>query len=186
METREQILKRSFSTEFICKVRETSDIIGALDTTNEFIERMQNAIELSHYKYGWPSKTYPELAIAWKCAEQRIYKYRETHNLEYLVDVANFLMLEYMFPYNKEKAVTYMDIYPSICDANDRYIDKCENLINAYKESNDMNHLICACSMVLFEYNVPMYMDAFYKSEDSDKSCGLAGGISYKQLMSEE
>ena len=44
METREQILRRDFSDEFIAK--------------------MKNAIEMSHYKYGWCSQNYPELAQA--------------------------------------------------------------------------------------------------------------------------
>ena len=108
MKTREEILKRDFSTEFIRK--------------------MENAIEMSHYKYGWASDTYPELAQAYKCIEERLEMYRKTHNTEYLVDVANFAMLEYMHP---------------------------------------------------------SFSDAAYAPTDSDKSCGLAGGISYKQMMEE-
>ncbi|MBR3963866.1 MAG: hypothetical protein IKJ80_00475 [Clostridia bacterium] len=105
-ETREEILKRDFS--------------------EAFINKMRNAIETSHYKYGWASKTYPELAQAHKCIEQRLDMYRETHNTEYLVDVANFAMLEFLYP---------------------------------------------------------EFADARYTPTDSDKSCGLAGGISYKELM---
>ena len=89
---------------------------------------MENAIEMSHYKYGWASDTYPELAQAYKCIEERLEMYRKTHNTEYLVDVANFAMLEYMHP---------------------------------------------------------SFSDAAYAPTDSDKSCGLAGGISYKQMMEE-
>lgn len=77
-ETREQILQRSFSAGFINK--------------------MQNAIEMSHYKYGWASKMYPELAQAYKCIRERLDLYEQTHNKDYLVDVANFAMLEFMFP----------------------------------------------------------------------------------------
>ena len=106
--TREEILRRDFSTEFVRK--------------------MENAIEMSHYKYGWSSDTYPELAQAYKCIEERLEMYRKTHNTEYLVDVANFAMLEYMHP---------------------------------------------------------SFSDAAYTPTDSDKSCGLAGGLSYKQMMEE-
>lgn len=105
METRESILKRDFSEEFIIK--------------------MKNAIELSHYKYGWMSETYPELAQAVKCIQERLDLYNKTHNLDYLVDVANFAMIEYKYP---------------------------------------------------------AYSDAAYTPQDSDKSPGLAGGISYKEL----
>lgn len=105
-ETRQEILQRSFSKDFLVK--------------------MENAIELSHYKYGWPSQTYPELAQAYKCIRERLELYEKTHNTEWLVDVANFAMLEYMFP---------------------------------------------------------AFADAQYTPTDSDKSPGLAGGISYKELM---
>lgn len=106
METREEILKRDFS--------------------EAFINKMKNAIELSHYKYGWANKTYPELAQAYKCIKERLEAYEKTHNKEYLIDVAGFAMLEYLYP---------------------------------------------------------AFADAHYTPTDSDKSVGLAGGISYKELM---
>lgn len=106
MSTREEILRRDFSEPFITK--------------------MKNAIETSHYKYGWASKTYPELAQAHKCIAERLEAYEKTHNKDYLVDIANFAMLEFMYP---------------------------------------------------------AFADAKYMPTDDDKTVGLAGGISYKQLM---
>lgn len=106
METREDILKRDFSEEFVLK--------------------MKNAIETSHYKYGWASKTYPELAQAVKCIQERLEMYIKTHNKEFLVDIANFAMLEYLYP---------------------------------------------------------TFEDSKYIATDSSASPGLAGGISYKELM---
>ena len=108
METKESILKRDFSMEFIAK--------------------MENAIVMSHYKYGWMSQTYPELAQAYKCVKERLGLYEKTHNTEYLVDVANFAMIEFKHP---------------------------------------------------------SFADSKYIATDSDKSPGLAGGISYKQMMEE-
>lgn len=105
-DSRREILSRDFSTEFVAK--------------------MQRAIEASHYKYGWMSDTYPELAQAVKCIQARLDEYLKTGNTEYLIDVANFAMIEYK--------------YPSVEGAH-------------------------------------------YKPTDSDKSIGLAGGISYKELM---
>lgn len=89
MRTREEILRRSFS--------------------EEFIEKMKNAIEMSHYKYGWPSMQYPELAQAHKCIQDRLDHYLKTHNTEYLVDVANFAMLEFMFPSFEDAAYICLD-----------------------------------------------------------------------------
>lgn len=105
MNARNEILKRDFSESFITK--------------------MKNAIEMSHYKYGWVSNTYPELAQAVKCIQERLDLYNKTHVAEYLVDIANFAMIEYKYP---------------------------------------------------------SYSDTDYKPTDSDKSPGLAGGISYKEL----
>lgn len=96
------------------------------DFSEAFVQKMRNAIEVSHYKYGWASKTYPELAQAHKCIEERLRAYQKTHNKDYLIDVANFAMLEFLYP---------------------------------------------------------SFQDAEYKPTDEDKTVGLAGGISYKQMM---
>ena len=98
------------------------------DFSEEFIVKMKNSIEMSYYKYGYSNKTYPELAQAHKCIKERLELYEKTHNMEYLIDIANFAMLEFLYP--------------------------------AFK-------------------------DAIYSPGDSDKSPGLAGGISYKELMRE-
>ena len=102
------------------------DTILQRDFSAEFVAKMKNAILTSHYKYGWMSKTYPELAQAYKCIRERLDLYEKTHNTEYLVDIANFAMIEYKHP-----------AFPDSC----------------------------------------------YTPTDSDKSPGLAGGISYKELM---
>ena len=78
MDSREDILRRDFSEEFITK--------------------MKNSIEVSHHKYGWMSNTYPELAQAVKCIRERLEIYEKTHNKDYLIDIANFAMIEYKFP----------------------------------------------------------------------------------------
>lgn len=106
----------------------TRDEILQRDFSECFIVMMKNAIETSYYKYGNASKTYPELAQAYKCIQERFDLYVKTHNKEYLVDIANFAMLEFMYP---------------------------------------------------------SFEDSRYIPTDSDKSPGLAGGISYKQLMNE-
>ena len=76
MATTEQILKQDFS--------------------EDFIQKMRNRILMSHYKYGWVTDSYPELADAVACLEQRLEMYKKTGNKEHLIDVANFAMIEYM------------------------------------------------------------------------------------------
>ena len=105
------------------------DIILKRDFSEEFITKMKKAMLTSHYKYGYVSQTYPELAQARKCINERLDCYLKTHNTEYLVDIANFAMIEYMYP---------------------------------------------------------SFDDATYLPTDSKDSPGLAGGISYNELMKED
>ena len=79
MDTKEQILNRDWSIDFI--------------------EGMKNRIVMSHHKYGWMSETYPNhLADAIGSLEMRLAAYKKTGNTEFLMDIANFAMIEYMFP----------------------------------------------------------------------------------------
>lgn len=80
------------------KLLKDRQAILAEDFSEQFVEKMKNAIETSHYKYGFARKTYPELAQAYKCISQRLEMYIKTHNTDWLVDIANFAMLEFMFP----------------------------------------------------------------------------------------
>lgn len=83
METRKQILDRDWS--------------------QEFVELMQNRIVVSHYKYGWISDCYDSgLAKAIESLEKRLELYKQTGNREWLVDVANFAMIEYTHPQHKD------------------------------------------------------------------------------------
>lgn len=70
----------------------------------EYNEQFDNirkrAMVNSYYKYGPLAKNYKE----YKCLdaianlEKRLQKYKETGNTEFLVDVANFAMIEFTYP----------------------------------------------------------------------------------------
>lgn len=82
---------------------DTRDDILRRDWSADFIHYMQNRIVASHYKYGWMSESYPTgLADAIKSLEKRLALYKETGNTEWLVDLANFAMIEFMFPQHKD------------------------------------------------------------------------------------
>lgn len=68
------------------------------DFSEDFVQKMRNRVAVSHYKYGWVNDTYPHLADAIASLEQRLALFKETGNTEYLVDVANFAMIEFMHP----------------------------------------------------------------------------------------
>ena len=67
--------------------------------SEEFDNLRRNRVEMSFYKYGparrnfgtWNVKAIPTMELCVK-------KYHETGNREYLLDAANYLMFEYMFP----------------------------------------------------------------------------------------
>jgi hypothetical protein len=61
----------------------------------EFHQGMVNRMEVSFHKYGKVMDAEGKVdEIA--CLEKRVQKYKETGNTEWLMDVANFAMIEYM------------------------------------------------------------------------------------------
>ena len=74
-----------------------------IDMSQEYSERFdtlrRNRMEVSFYKYGPARKNFATGNVqAIPSMERCIKKYQETGNTEYLVDAANYLMLEFMFP----------------------------------------------------------------------------------------
>lgn len=64
----------------------------------DFLQKMVDRMATSKHKYGPVAKNYPLRADAMLNMEHRLKKYRKTGNTEWLVDAANFLMIEFMFP----------------------------------------------------------------------------------------
>lgn len=67
-------------------------------TSRKFHDLMDNRMMVSHYKYGDSRLAYPEKVNALKSLRERLALYLETGNAEWLVDVANMAMLEFMHP----------------------------------------------------------------------------------------
>lgn len=67
--------------------------------SDRFDELRQNRVEVSYYKYGTAADNFGEgLVNALESHEMCIKAYYETHNAEYLLDAANYLMFEFMYP----------------------------------------------------------------------------------------
>jgi hypothetical protein len=66
--------------------------------SKSFIEGMLNRMGMSYFKYGALRRAYPEKVDAIASLKQRLAKYEETGNTEWLMDLANFAMIEYMHP----------------------------------------------------------------------------------------
>lgn len=76
---------------------ETADLLDRI-APRKFHDMMDDRMLVSHYKYGESTDGYPEKSKAVDNIKVRVDKYLETGNVEYLVDAANFAMLEFMHP----------------------------------------------------------------------------------------
>ena len=66
--------------------------------SEEFVEGMRNRMAVSFYKYGAVADAYPHKVQAMASLQDRLRKYAETGNKEWLIDAANFAMIEFMCP----------------------------------------------------------------------------------------
>lgn len=62
------------------------------------IQMMANRMAFSEPKYGPLEDNYPHRKNSLLSAEERIQKYKETGNTEWLIDAANQLVIEALFP----------------------------------------------------------------------------------------
>ena len=71
--------------------------------SDRFDELRQNRVNVSYYKYGSAADNFGmRLVNALESHDLCIKKYLETGNIEYLCDVANYLMFEFMYPQKKD------------------------------------------------------------------------------------
>lgn len=69
------------------------------DYSEKFDLLRRNRVEVSAFKYGSAAKNFKTGNVnALATMERCIEKYNETGNTEYLVDAANYLMFEFIYP----------------------------------------------------------------------------------------
>ena len=71
--------------------------------SQKFVQGMADRMAVSYAKYGRVSEAYPSRVDAVASLKARLDKYAATGNTEWLMDVANFAMIEFMHP-RHEKA----------------------------------------------------------------------------------
>jgi plasmid replication initiation protein len=83
-----------------CAMNQNTSIESILKTqiSDQFLKGMVARMEMSFFKYGDVRDAYPGKMDAIASMQQRLKKYEETGNTEFLMDVANFAMIEFMFP----------------------------------------------------------------------------------------
>lgn len=79
------------------------EIILKTEFSEDFVQKMKNRMIASFYKYGPLAKNAnrkdPETRIDEIASlKERLELYEETGNTEWLVDAANFAMIEFMYP----------------------------------------------------------------------------------------
>lgn len=76
-----------------------SDIKKILETefSEEFVQGMRDRMLTSFYKYGYVRDAVGKINMISSLTD-RLRKYAETKNTEFLIDAANFAMMEFMFP----------------------------------------------------------------------------------------
>jgi len=76
-----------------------------LDTefSEDFIKKMKDRMITSYFKYGKVADNYGNTYVdAIASLKKRLAKYERTGNTEWLVDAANFAMIEFMYPQHKD------------------------------------------------------------------------------------
>ena len=81
---------------------EAAEIL-AKEYSKRFDELRQAAIIVSYHKYGPAKENFQKgMVDAIGSLKKNLQKFEETHNLEYLVDVANYAMFRFMYPMEGE------------------------------------------------------------------------------------
>lgn len=80
------------------KAVKKAGVVPNSEFSDTFVQGMYDRMAVSFFKYGKVADAYPDKVSALASLEQRVRKYRETRNTEYLIDVANFAMIEFMYP----------------------------------------------------------------------------------------
>ena len=73
---------------------------GAPDSefSEVFVSGMRDRMAVSYFKYGACAEAFPHKTQAHRSVAIRLQRYLDTGNTEWLIDVANFAMIEYMHP----------------------------------------------------------------------------------------
>lgn len=71
------------------------------EVSEDFVRGMRDRMAMSYFKYGPVRDAYPHKVNALESLRKRLEKYEDTGNTEWLIDAANFAMVEFMCPSHK-------------------------------------------------------------------------------------
>lgn len=73
-------------------------VVPGSEFSDVFAQGMYDRMAVSFFKYGPVAAAYPDRVDAIASLKVRLERYAETGNTEWLMDVANFAMIEFMRP----------------------------------------------------------------------------------------
>lgn len=165
--------KKILRTEY--KESIDSQIKAAIeDALDRFNDRRKDAMIFSYYKYGRMEENYD----TYKCMDalgnvlKRLEKYKETKNTEFLIDIANFAMIECMFPSLQNKKVEYKEVREDVASVVG--LDIITDAIEQYKETGNTYYMIKIIDYSFAEFKFPSLVGAKYTYTEGDV-CDLAG-----------
>lgn len=80
------------------KINVPDKISTTEQVSQHFLQGMADRMSMGYFNYGPVKDNFPHNYDAIKSMQQRLKKYRKDHNTEWLMDAANYLMIEFMFP----------------------------------------------------------------------------------------
>jgi len=72
--------------------------VPSSEFSDSFVQGMYDRMCTSFFKYGKVADAYPDKVDAIASLKKRLDRYAETGNTEFLIDAANFAMIEFMRP----------------------------------------------------------------------------------------
>ena len=135
----------------------------------KFIELMLNRMIVGFTKYGSWKKNRVEVdavANAWV----RINKYLDTGNTEWLIDAANFFMMEFTIPLRQDSHYSLQLAMNMGLSA----LGTVKILTDEYKQTGNLGWLPLATDFLIVEWRNPTHKDAHFKGTDSHDAPPLA------------
>jgi hypothetical protein len=74
------------------------DDVPRSEFSQQFLQGMLDRMAMSYSTYGKVKDAFPDKVDAIDSSKRRVTKYTQTKNQEWLMDAANFIMIEFMCP----------------------------------------------------------------------------------------
>lgn len=142
----------------------------------EFDGLRRNRMLMSFFKYGPLQTNYSERLIdSIKSLVRYLEKYQRTGNTEYLVDVANFAMIEFMAPQHPLSHFDALAAGPAVTPTDP--VARVHELVLLYRENGNGALLCDIANAAMAEFEYPLHPNAHFEGVDDGKSNIVGMGV---------